>query len=146
MLPFACPDRTLSEHERGHVLILRSKDHAFHACMKKHDLLTRKTRKVAIFRKKNERIQSVLECEHEMRSNPCIIEVKIPSDHGIILLHPFSRQTFADVMECRVNTIPFVIGNECQCPPDAVQTKRGAAKKHGKRDAGTGEHDDDDTA
>ena len=35
---------------------------------------------------------------------------------------------------------------ECQCPPDTVQTKRGAAKKHGKRDAGTGEHDADDTA
>ena len=33
-----------------------------------------------------------------------------------------------------------------KCPPDTVQTKRGAAKKHGKRDAGTGEHDADDTA
>ena len=38
--------------------------------------------------------------------------------------------------------------NRCgrKCPPDTVQTKRGAAKKHGKRDAGTGEHDADDTA
>ena len=59
---------------------------------------------------------------------------------------PFSRQMFADVMECQRKYDSLRDRCECQCPPDTVQTKRGAAKKHGKRDAGTGEHDADDTA
>ena len=53
---------------------------------------------------------------------------------------------FADVMECQRKYDSLRDRRECQCPPDTVQTKRGAAKKHGKRDAGTGEHDADDTA
>ena len=37
-------------------MILGSKGHAFHACMKKHDFLTRQTPKCSHFSQKNERI------------------------------------------------------------------------------------------